>query len=71
VSERLRLRLRGEVFNLFNHPNFGAPVSFLNRPTSGRSLSMLSSSRGFDAGLNPLYQIAGPRSIQLALRLQF
>jgi hypothetical protein len=24
-----------------------------------------------DAGFNPLYQIGGPRSIQLALKLQF
>jgi len=32
---------------------------------------MLSSSQGFDAGLSPLYQIGGPRSIQLVMRLQF
>ena len=26
---------------------------------------------GLNGGLNPLYQIGGPRSIQLALKLQF
>jgi hypothetical protein len=71
LTEGLLLQLRGEVFNIFNHPNFGAPVPFLPQPTFGRSTSMLSSSQGFDAGLSPLYQIGGPRSIQLALKLLF
>jgi hypothetical protein len=33
----------------------------------GKSLG----SGGANGGLSPLYQIGGPRSIQLALRLQF
>jgi hypothetical protein len=39
----------------------------------GHSTQMLASSlAGADnAGFNPLYQIGGPRSIQLALKLQF
>jgi len=28
-------------------------------------------SGGQNGGLNPLYQIGGPRSVQLALKLQF
>jgi hypothetical protein len=32
---------------------------------------MLNNSLGFDAGLNPLYQIGGPRSLQLSLKLSF
>jgi hypothetical protein len=28
-------------------------------------------SGGANGGLNPLYQVGGPRSIQLALKLQF
>lgn len=71
LGERLKLQLRGEAFNVFNHPNFGQPVTRINFPTFGRSQSMLNKSLGFDAGLNPLYQIGGPRSIQLAARLQF
>jgi hypothetical protein len=32
---------------------------------------MLNSPGGQSGGLNPSYQIGGPRSIQLALKLQF
>lgn len=71
LGERLKLQLRGEAFNVFNHPNFGQPVTRIANPNFGRSQSMLNKSLGFDAGLNPLYQIGGPRSIQLAARLQF
>ena len=56
-----------------NHPNFGNPNNNLISPLFGQSTQMLASSlAGADnAGFNPLYQIGGPRSIQLALKLQF
>ena len=34
-----RLQFRAEVFNVFNHVNFGLPVSDLNSPSFGRILS--------------------------------
>jgi hypothetical protein len=73
VVENLQLRFRGEFFNLFNHPNFGPPTNSLTSPFFGYSTETLASSlSGADnAGFNPLYQIGGPRSIQLALKLQF
>jgi hypothetical protein len=71
LSERWKLQIRVEAFNVFNHPNFGQPINRINNPNFGRSQSMLNRSLGFDAGLNPLYQVGGPRSIQLAARLQF
>jgi hypothetical protein len=40
----------------------------------GQSTQMLGRSLGnggINGGLSPLYQIGGPRSIQLALKLQF
>jgi hypothetical protein len=73
LTEKLGLRFRGEFFNIFNHPNFGSPNNTLTSPLFGHSTQMLASSLAGtnDAGFNPLYQIGGPRSIQLALKLQF
>ncbi|HSE97418.1 MAG TPA: TonB-dependent receptor, partial [Blastocatellia bacterium] len=73
LTEGLNLQLRADFFNVFNHPNFADPNGSLNNALFGnalfgQSLQMLGRSLG---GLNPLYQIGGPRSIQLALKLQF
>jgi hypothetical protein len=72
-TERLLIRFRGEFFNILNHPNFGPPTKSLTSPLFGYSTQTLAGSlAGADgAGFNPLYQIGGPRSIQLALKLQF
>jgi hypothetical protein len=73
VTEEIALRFRAEFFNIFNHPNFGSPNNVLSSPLFGQSTQTLASSLagGNNAGFNPLYQIGGPRSIQLALKLQF
>ena len=74
LSERVGLNFRTELFNIFNHPNFGNPINDLTSPLFGRSTQTLANSLGSggaNGGLNPLYQIGGPRSIQLALKLQF
>ena len=74
LSERIGLNFRTEFFNIFNHPNFGNPVNDLTSPLFGRSTQTLANSLGSggaNGGLNPLYQIGGPRSIQFALKLQF
>ena len=73
-TEQLALRFRGEFFNLFNHPNFGNPVNSLTSPLFGHSTQTLASSLGSggaNGGFSPLYQIGGPRSVQLALKLLF
>jgi hypothetical protein len=72
-TEQLGLRFRAEFFNIFNHPNFGTPTNTLTSPLFGKSRQTLASSLAgtSGAGFNPLYQIGGPRSIQLALKLTF
>jgi hypothetical protein len=62
------------ILNIFKHPNLGSPNNTLSSPLFGHSTQMLASflgSGGSNGGFNPLYQIGGPRSIQLALKLQF
>src|ERR1700722_3681646 len=74
LTEKVGLHFRGEFFNLFNHPNFGPPDNNLTDALFGLSTQTLASSLGSggaSGGFNPLYQIGGPRSIQLALKLQF
>jgi len=73
-TERVGLTFRSEFFNLFNNPNFGSPTNTLTSPLFGYSTQMLASflgSGGANGGFSPLYQIGGPRSIQLALKLEF
>lgn len=74
LGETARLQVRAEFFNIFNHPNFGDPVGDLNNRLFGRSVQTLARSLGtggINGGLSPLYQVGGPRSVQLALRFGF
>ena len=80
VHDRLRLQFRAEAFNVFNHPNFsqidsnlpdgpcGALQPGYNLYCFGTALNTLNNTIG---GLSPLYEIGGPRSLQLALKLTF
>jgi hypothetical protein len=66
--ERLTLQLRAEAFNLFNHPNFGTIQTNLTAANFGQATNMLNRQLG---GISQLYQVGGPRSLQLALKLSF
>jgi hypothetical protein len=74
VTEKVNLRFRSEFFNILNHPNFANPTNSLTSALFGRSTQTLANglgTGGANGGFSPLYQIGGPRSIQLALKLQF
>ena len=69
------LQLRVEAFNVFDQVSFGAPTNTLTSGLFGQSTRTLASSLGAGGvaggGFSPLYQVGGPRSIQLAMKFQF
>ncbi|MCU1304968.1 MAG: Cna protein B-type domain, TonB-dependent Receptor Plug Domain protein [Candidatus Sulfotelmatobacter sp.] len=78
------LQLRVEIFNVFNHPNFAPPSGVLGsvdmagnfNANSGFGVSSQTLARGletgtFGSGFASLYQMGGPRSVQIVLKLSF
>jgi len=82
LGEKMELQLTGEVFNILNHPNFADPIGSLSGEPEfdqlffGFPFEMLGrtggrTGGGNEAGLNPIYQLGTPRSMQLAVRFRF
>ncbi|MCC7307251.1 MAG: TonB-dependent receptor [Acidobacteria bacterium] len=81
LGEKVNLQLRGEAFNLFNHPNFlypnvvnavrNANGTVTTSPLFGRITSSAARAYSAGGGYSPLFQSGGPRSLQFAARLSF
>jgi Carboxypeptidase regulatory-like domain len=83
LTERLRLRMGVDAFNLFNHPSFLNPSGslggfsfgrFTPDPTFGLSQAMLGRPGNVSlgaGGLSPMYAPGTQRDVQLGLRLGF
>ena len=74
LGENLSLLFRADMFNVFNHPNFADPVNTLGSATFGQSTQTFGKGLGsgsFGAGLSPLYQIGGARSMQFSFKVEF
>lgn len=73
IAERLKLLLRADLLNLFNHPNFANPDSTLGAGLFGQSVGMANTvlGGGSTTGQNSAFQTGGPRTVQFSLKLQF
>ena len=81
ITEGVKIQLRAEIFNLFNHPNLSSPLlpgfsadaSFNGiDPATGRGQGFLPITVTPDVGIgNPFLGGGGPRNIQLAVKLLF
>jgi carboxypeptidase family protein/TonB-dependent receptor-like protein len=79
LTERVKLDVRAEYFNVFNHPMFGAPGapepnSQFGETNFGQTLNTTNNDLGgggADGGQSILYALGGPRSAQFTLKVIF
>jgi hypothetical protein len=69
LTDRTRFQLRVDAFNVLNTANFGLPVTSLTDARFGTPTQTLNEAGGFDT--NRLYRTGGPRTIELAARIEF
>lgn len=68
LTERVNLQLRGELFNIVNHPNFALPNYFVSPGVANQGLITQTPDQ---AQTNPGLGGGGPRVVQLAAKFIF
>jgi hypothetical protein len=71
LSEKWRLNISAQAFNIFNHPNFANPSAMDSSNLSSPAFGVATRTVGGGVGGGSLYQSGGPRSMELAARFQF
>jgi hypothetical protein len=75
LSEKWGINVSAQAFNLLNNASFANPTALgaanLSSPTFGVATRTLGGQFGGPGGAGSLYRSGGPRSIELAIRLQF
>ena len=71
LSERVSFQLRGEFFNVLNHPHFANPNTqgFVD-PSDPSTFGFIFSTPDV-AAANPVIGTGGPRNIQIGLKFRF
>jgi len=69
-NDRVGLQFRAEAYNILNHPIYGSIYNTLSDGPAlfGQAYNTESSELG---GLSSIYQVGGPRSMQVSLKLHF
>ena len=71
LNERVSVQLRGEFFNILNHPHFANPnTQGLVDPSDPTSFGFIFNTPDV-AAANPVIGTGGPRNIQLGLKFRF
>ncbi len=73
VGERIRVELRSEFYNVFNHPQLGQPQATFNPANTSGFGSIINTVNLNTAIVSPITPVGSgtPREIQFALRLDF
>ncbi|HEV8038538.1 MAG TPA: TonB-dependent receptor [Bryobacteraceae bacterium] len=74
ITESMRLSLRVESYNALNHALFADPLRYLSNPLFGYAqspLALMLGSGSPGSGASPAFELGGPRSFQVSLRVQF
>ena len=70
-GERVSAQLRGEFFNVLNHPEFANPAILFNNDLGLGGVFGMSNATPDVAAANPVIGTGGPRNIQLGLKFRF
>ena len=74
LADSASLEIGLACFNVANRANRGDPVRYRNSPFFGQSVSMLNLMLGSGSprsGLTPAFQLGGPRSVELGVKVRF
>jgi len=70
-GERVSAQLRGEFFNMLNHPEFANPAILFTNDLGLGGVFGMSNATPDVAAANPVVGTGGPRNIQLGLKFRF
>jgi len=71
LTERLNLQFRAEMFDVFNHPNFGDPANFLSSSSALGATSIIKSFGTITSTRFTTGDFGSSRQVQFALKLLF